>query len=94
MQWFKDHVESEDSKATKPSAVRRTSEPLKLNGSLANGVNGRTSSVRVNVSQMVHLISGLGADCFLQIPKDAVPKKKRKAPFARFTAYISAFLGL
>lgn len=29
-----------------------------------------------------------------QDPKTAAPKKSRKAPFARFTAYISAFLGL
>ncbi|PSR73245.1 hypothetical protein PHLCEN_2v10905 [Hermanssonia centrifuga] len=34
----------------------------------------------------------------VNVPKDAAPKKKggkgKKAPFARFTAYISAFLGL
>ena len=29
-----------------------------------------------------------------QVPKTGVPLKKRKAPFARFTAYVSAFLGL
>lgn len=75
-QWFKDHVESDDAKAQKPAPVRRISEPLKVNGSIGNGINGRSPSVRVN------------------IPGDAAPKKKRKAPFARFTAYISAFLGL
>lgn len=97
-QWFKEHVPEGSNPAAETK--KAPSSPLKANGAIANGANGKSPAAKVCVSVRFGCYSDQderAADGHApQVStKGAVkPKKSRKAPFARFTAYISTFLGL
>ncbi|KAI0089448.1 beta-glucosidase 1B [Irpex rosettiformis] len=76
--WFKEHIP--ESETPKAATTNVIVEAAKPKPIVATSVTGKSPVV-----ERLHIE---------QVSRDGAPKKKRKAPFARFTAYVSAFLGL
>lgn len=87
LQWFKEHVEGD-----KPAATIAAAPVPKVNGAAKPTVADKAHTMNIEVGTL-SADADSGANDDVQVAEEPSPKKSRK-PLARFTAYVSAFLGL